>query len=177
MSRRTKQPWNKRQQIPDAQVRDAADQYDDARQLLDALPIGTGVVLPLLNTAAVAVELYLKSLGSQTIHRPEAGFPAVSRVYAAPEVKRHMLDELLDAIPDDIRRQLEDEFMAERPTGDALKLREVLQTYENLFVASRYPFEEGMDITQYPLPQLMRLCEFLRDFVTRLPPVNRIHWT
>ncbi len=88
-----------------------------------------------------------------------------------------MLDDLLGAIPDDIHRQLKHQFKAVRPTGDALKLREVLQTYENLFAASRYPFEEGMDITQYPLTNLMRLCEFLRNFVARLPPVNRIHWT
>lgn len=88
-----------------------------------------------------------------------------------------MLDELLDAIPDDIRRQLEDEFMAERPTGDALKLREVLQTYENLFMESRYPFEEGVDISKYPCDQLMRLCEFLRGFVTKLRPETRIDWS
>jgi len=61
--------------------------------------------------------------------------------------------------------------------GDGLTLREVLQTYENLFMESRYPFEEGVDISNYPSDQLMRLCDFLQDFVTKLRPETRIDWS
>jgi len=46
------QLWRKRQEIPDAQVRDAADQFEAARKVLDAQPPGSGILLPLMNTAA-----------------------------------------------------------------------------------------------------------------------------
>ncbi len=39
-------PWSKRQEIPDAQVLDAADQYEEARKLLAKQPPGSGVLLP-----------------------------------------------------------------------------------------------------------------------------------
>ena len=54
---------------PDSQIRAAADQYEAARQRLDMAPPGAGVVLPLINTAAVAVELYLKPYWEKTAWR------------------------------------------------------------------------------------------------------------
>ena len=57
-------PWRKRQEIPNAQVRDAAEQYEAARKLLTQPP-GSGILLPLMNVAAVAIELYLKSLSAK----------------------------------------------------------------------------------------------------------------
>jgi hypothetical protein len=51
--------------MPDPQVKDAADQYDKARRVLEALGSFSGVLLPLLNSSIVAVKLYLKSLNSE----------------------------------------------------------------------------------------------------------------
>ena|ERR1051325_693676 len=74
----SKTPWKKRREIPDPQVQDAAEQYDDARQLLQQQPPGSGVLLPLLNMAAVAVELFLKSLSSELVCVPVDSFEGLS---------------------------------------------------------------------------------------------------
>ena len=45
-----------RQEIPNPQILDAADQYEEARKLLAEQPPGSGVLLPLMiftNTAAI----------------------------------------------------------------------------------------------------------------------------
>src|SRR5258708_618026 len=102
----SKQAWKKRSEIPDLQILDAAEQYDEARQLLYQQPPGSGVLLPLLNNAAVVVELFLKSLSSELIYLPVKGFDGLSKVRAEPELKHHKLVELFDGISDDIRRQL-----------------------------------------------------------------------
>jgi hypothetical protein len=106
-------PWSKRQEIPDPQVLDAADQYEDARKLLAKQ---RGVLLPLMNTAAMAVELYLKCLSAELIYIEDEYMPDVSRVYAAPTIAKgqgHGLVVLLNAMPKDIRGSLIEAFDAE----------------------------------------------------------------
>src|SRR5262245_25461450 len=172
-------PWRKRQEIPDLQVCDAADQYDNARQLLCSQPPASGLLLPLLNSAIMAVELYLKSLASELIYRPEPSGSGVYRVYVAPPCREHKLETLLNAIPHDVRQDLEQRFQKLQEGGStdrSMTICEVLRHFEGLFVASRYPFEEGVTITQYSVESLMRLSEFLRDFVATLQPFERISW-
>ena len=146
-------------------MRDAADQFDDARLLLDAQPAGSGVLLPLMNSAAVALELYLKSLGAVTIHTPTPGFPRFSKVTARARTKGHDLVGRLKAIPNDVRQSLEREYEVECP---GRVLQDDLQTYEGLFAASRFPFEKDHDIRHYPLHPLMELCSYLRNFVATM---------
>lgn len=171
-----KEPWKKRRRIPDLQVLDAAEQYDDARQLLHRQPPGSGVLLPLLNNAAVAVELFLKSLSSELIYIPVSGFDGLSKVHAEPELKDHKLVSLFDGISDDIRRQLESQFATYTSIQTGTSLRDMLRAYEGLFAASRYPFEARGDIRKYPLMPLMDLSAFLRTFVANMEPVDQIEW-
>jgi hypothetical protein len=79
-------PWSKREKIPDPQILDVADQYEQARKLLANQPPDSGVFLPLMNTAAVAVELYLKSFSAELIYVADERMPEISRVYAAPAI-------------------------------------------------------------------------------------------
>jgi hypothetical protein len=169
----SKTPWKKRREIPDPQVQDVAEQYDDARQLLQQQQPGSGVLLPLLNTAAVAVELFLKSLSSELIHVPVDGFEGLSTVHAVAEQKHHRLVDLFDSIQDDVRSQLESSFAEQ--TGTIL--RDLLLRYERLFEVSRYPFEPATDIKKYPLMSLMELCNFLRKFVADLERIDQIEWS
>ena len=162
-------PWKKRRKIPDPQVRDAADQFDDARLLLDSQPPGSGLLLPLINNAAVALELYLKSLGALAVYTPVSSSSGVSIVTAEAEVKGHCLFDLLESIPDDVRQSLEWAYKA-RHTGRVL--RDDLEQYEGLFAASRYVFEKGKKLDKYPLSPLMDLCSFLRDFVSKMKSVR-----
>ena len=165
-------PWSKRQEIPDPQVLDAANQYEEARKLLAEQPPGSGVLLPLMNTAAVAVELYLKCLSAELIHVEDEQMPEVSRLYAEPARRGHNLVALLDAMPPDVRCSLINAFRA-RWNKD---LQRVLTELEGVFLATRYPFECGIDITRYNLKHLMGLADFLGRFARSVPPTDRIEW-
>jgi hypothetical protein len=179
------QPWKTRREIPDMQVLDAAEQYDDARQLLERQPLGSGVLLPQMNAAAIAVELFLKSLSTKSIFVQQTDFDGCI-VHAKPDVPNHHLVELFDNVPDDIRDDLELRFKTSELTRFATCLRDLLATYEGLFTASRYPFEPKRDVLQYPftardirdypLDPLMELSAFLRTFIAGLTPVDRIEW-
>jgi hypothetical protein len=126
----------------------------------------------LLNSSIVAVELYLKSLSAKTVHRPVPDSNWV-KVHAEPEQKGHKLNDLLRAIHREFRERLEREYRERHSTG----LADALSKYEGLFSASRYPYEENRDLARYPLEPLMTISAFLRDFVTKMEPVQRLHQT
>jgi DNA polymerase len=172
-------PWTKRQEIPDPQILDAADQYERARQLLATNPPGTGVLLPLMNAAAVAIELYLKCLSAELVHVRDESAGDVSRVYARPAItgsKGHRLVDLFDALPEDLRLPLVATFEAELRSKLGIGLRLLLSRLEGAFMSTRYPFESGIDISRYELGHLMNLSQFLQRFVHALPPKSRITW-
>jgi hypothetical protein len=169
------QLWKKRCEIPDMQVLDAAEQYYDASRLLEGQGAGAGLLLPLMNAAIISVELFLKSLSSESIFVPESTFGGYN-VYALPQVKKHTLIELYESIPEDIRNELDSRFRASQLALSASSLSEMLGTYEGLFAVSRYPFEEGSDIRRYPVTLLIELASFLRSFAISLRPVDRIDW-
>lgn len=127
---------------------------------------------PLINCAAVALELYLKSLCAVTIHTPVPDVPGLSIITAKAKASHGLID-LLESIPDDIRQSLQEAYAA---AHHGSKLRDALQDYEGMFEASRYVFEKGKKIDTYSVAPLMDLCSFLRNFVTNMGPVNRIEW-
>jgi hypothetical protein len=128
--------WSKRQEIPDPQVLDAAEQYEEACNLLAEQPPGSGVLLPLMNTAAIAVELYLKCLSAKLIHVEDKQMPEISRVYAAPE-KGHRLVALLGEMPSEVRCSLINAFNAEFRTRCNKDLQRLLEDLEGAFQATR----------------------------------------
>ena len=168
-------PWSKRQEIPDPQILDAAQQYENACKLLDEQPPSRGVLLPLMNTAAVAVELYLKCLSAELIYVEDDLMPKSSRVYAAPEIG-HGLVALLNAMHQDTRDSLNNAFNAEIKARWNKDLRSVLKGLEGAFSATRYPFEYGTSIRRYNLTELIELTDFLGRFARRLPTKNDIEW-
>lgn len=165
-------PWVKRQEIPDPQILGAASQYAQACRVL--VP-QTGVLLPLMNVAVMAVELYLKALSAEMIHVKDELMPDVSRVYAEPR-HGHELVPLLDVIPDDVRTELFDAFEAELGRTWGVDLGNVLKEFDGALISSRYPFEYGVDITEYNSGRLVRMVEFLSRFVERLLPREYIVW-
>jgi hypothetical protein len=163
-----------RQEIPDSLVKDAADQYEAARRILEAQGPGPGILLPLLNVAATAIELYLKLLSAIKVHRPISS-SIRSTVHVAPKQGKrngHVLKDLLDVVPGEVRERLECEFL-ERCSAD---LSTTLPDYEKLLSESRYSYEESSDLKRYPLGKLMELSAFFHDFVAQMPVVERIHY-
>jgi len=155
------------QEIPDPQVKDAADQYYEAGLVLYARDHGSGVRLPLLNNLIMAVELYLKSLCAEKC--PLSGSTKATRVSAKPQ-SEHGLKGLLNAIPADYRKRLDGEFRRLY----SVKLTATLDPFEQLFQESRYPYEENVDISRHPLDTLLKLSKFLHDHVANLQPIERI---
>jgi len=120
---RLEQIWRKRQEIPDPQVRDAADQFESARKLLDAQP-DSGLLLPLMNTAAIAIELYLKCLSAEKVYTDSG--EGWSKISAKPAIHCHVLTTLLDEVGGDVERKL-DAFRAGYPAFRDLSFRDALK--------------------------------------------------
>jgi excisionase family DNA binding protein len=165
------QPWHRRQEIPDPQVRDAADQFESARQLLFAH--GSGVLCPLMNSAAVAIELYLKCLSAEKVYTDAGG--GWSMISAAPPEHTHVLTKLLDKVGGDLQDELDHAWRAE-PTSGALSFRDALRQCEGAFDTSRYPFEPNSDLLKYPLQLLMGCSHFLQQFVAKLQTTETIQY-
>jgi hypothetical protein len=99
-------PWSTRREIPDGLIVDAADQYEEACRLSFKQPPGSGVVLPLMNTAAISIALYLKSLSAKRIYTADTDMPEISKVSVYAEKECHALKSLFSAISQDMRDKL-----------------------------------------------------------------------
>lgn len=172
----TTQPIHRkrRQEIPDAQIKDAADQYEEARRILSVLPPGTGVLLPELNCTLIAIELYLKSLAAERIFTPEED--GVQLVTARSLRGGHGLSVLLDALQEPIRSRL-DQAGDQEFQDLGLTFRNAIERCDGIFQASRYSYEwgKGSKIREAPLDLLHRCSDFLSRYVAELEPQEYIH--
>lgn len=170
-------PWSKRRQIPDAQIVDVADQYEAACKLLDAQPPGTGVLHPLMNSGAVAIELYLKCLSAERIYTPDPMMPEASVVNAIASVEGHFLEELYSAIFNDVRTKLNEAFDAKFRTNQSDNLVDTLRMIDGVFMASRYPYEPTMrNLLQGRLALVLSFTSFMHEFVHSLPTASTVEW-
>ncbi len=166
------QEWVSRREIPDPQIRDAADQYEQARKILRMQPPGTGVVLPMMNAAAMAIELYLKCLAAKVIHVPEGASPQASLVYAQASARGHQFAKMFRRIDDDIRSRMEAIYVK----ATDREFQHDLRTIEDALVATRYPYEPDNDLLRVSFETLMSISEFLQNFVASLEPRETIQW-
>lgn len=176
------QEWKSRREIPNPSIKDAADQYDQARLILKKNPPGIGVLLPMMNAAGMAIELYLKCLAAEVIHIPEQNafrpdMPEIDEVqsysvHAKANAGGHKFNLILDEIEDDIRCRLESSYGATTERS----LREDLSKIDGILVKSRYPYEPQNDPTDINFQILMSLSAFLRCFVANLEPRETIQW-
>ena len=169
-------PWSKRWQIPDCQIVDAPDQYEEAFRLLLAQPPGSGVVLPLVNSAAVSIELYLKSLSAERIYTADAMMREGSVVTAYASIAGHSLKPLFEAIVDEVRAKLIEAYDAKLRFELKDDFVTALTRFDGAFSASRYPFEPNVNISGYNLQSLASIAKFLREFVRALPPKEMLEW-
>ena len=173
------QEWESRREVPNPSIKDAADQYEQARLILSGHPPGTGVLLPMMNAAGMAIELYLKCLAAEVIHipeqktdTPEIDEPQSYSVHAIANEGGHEFNLILDQINDDIRCRLEYSYKAKTDRS----FREDLSTIGGVLVKSRYPYEPQNDPTDINFQILMSLSAFLRCFVANLEPRETIQW-
>ena len=166
MARRTQGQPAPYRELPDPQVLDAASQYAHGFDILITLPPGSGVLLPAMHSGAIALELYLKAWGAEQIEVDAGTGTGIVTVHARPAaVGGHGLEALLGETPQSFRDALEP-LMA--PFGGSVA---AVRSFEGLFVASRYPYEEGRDITQFSLDALTSLVHALREATQATRPL------
>ena len=165
-------PWDKRQEIPDPQVRDAADQFESARELLWARPPGSGLLYPLLNTATVAIELYLKCLSAEKVYNDASRGRA--NISAKPSLRGRVFATIFDNIDGDLQLELDGTFRKQLSAFGGISFRAALSRCDSAFQESRYPFEPGRDASEYPLGLLMACSHFLKQFVAKLQTKDKI---
>jgi hypothetical protein len=167
--------WKMRQEIPDGQVRDAAEQFMSAWKLLEKQP-RSGILLPLINTAAVAIELYLKCLSSEVIYTPDDQMDGWHTVTAKPQRFGHTLGEILNKIPRHHQLEIQQTY-ADKHANDSRTFEDVLGSLEGAFMESRYTFEKNRNVARYSLNDLKNVCELLSKYVTDIKYKETIHWS
>ena len=90
-----------------------------------------------------------------------------SKVSAASQ-HGHVLTTLLDKVEGDLRDELDLMFRAEVGDFGGLPFRDALGQCEGAFQQSRYPFEQGSNLSKCPLGLLMACSYFLQQFVSKL---------
>lgn len=150
--------------IPNSQVEDAADQFDQARRILQEQGPGSGILLPQLHAAAMALELYLKSLASYDTQDGDTSKAYIVR--ATPDSQTHSLTDLLSRVPADYREVLLTAFRSHNFKHVKGSLGDALKPFNGLVVTSRYPFHQGLKTG--PLAVLNELVDFFHDFVSGL---------
>ena len=164
------QEWKSRREIPNLQIKDAADQYEQARKILSRQPPGTGVLLPMMNAAAMAIELYLKCLAGEVIYVPERDDLQSSKVYAQASKGRHEFTRIFRTIDEDVRYQMKSAYVK----ATDRKFKHDLSTIEEALVISRYPYEPDKDRSRINLQTLASISEYLEKFVASLEPRETI---
>lgn len=144
-------------------IKSIADEFKSACMLVNNQ--GGNIVSPLINLAAVAIELYLKALSSDEVLIPDSsGVKRISTVYAKPKKagnNGHGLVERLKILPAKVQTQLISSYLTEFRKD----FETVLLTFEGAFQASRYSYEVDMDISKINIDDIVNMVDFLSRFV------------
>jgi hypothetical protein len=119
-----------------------------------------------------ALELYLKSLNTNNVCVPDPDAPPgyAYMIFSRPNKFGHKLTEQYDELMPELRKELDDLYVAAPVVPNATTIREALATYDDLFVSSRYWFEPnynrggGRRITA-----LINLVNLIGNYVEKLP--------
>ncbi len=162
-------------EIPNQQILEGAKYYNQARELLEQSG-SNWVLLPAIHCAAIAMELYLKSLCGQNVYTPSLFAQGVNAVTAASP-RGHCLPSLYDKASQDFKDKLDKEafanerlrtYLGQGPTGPAPNgfFRDVLDKLDGrLFTPSRYPYEAGNSVSGLPLGVISDILTVLSSVV------------
>ena len=162
----TKRPYH---EIPNPQILDAARQFRDGFCLMIRQPPYSGVLLPALHCASIALELYLKALSAHEIEVADPAPTGGGYVYAQSASKCHRLEDLFDKAPTDIQDLMETAAGNMPHLSGFSGVRKALEAHNPMFIASRYPFEPNSELSDVKIQALDELVGLLDD-VTRKAP-------
>jgi hypothetical protein len=160
--------YSVKKKTPDPQVKDVADQFYTASELLWQ---SEGVVLPFIINSALALELYLKSLAARSVIKnfrdcgDEGGGGIVT---ATPIARTHKLTELFDVVDDRLKSEITNRYDQSGLSKRCGPLRDCLQTYDDTFEKIRYVYEDSSSLPE-DIDELRTLTKFMKDFIDSLP--------
>jgi hypothetical protein len=156
-------------EIPNPQVLDAAKQFRDGFRLMIQQPPFSGVLLPALHCASIALELYLKSLSAREVEVPDPLFAGSEYIHARSSAKSHRLEDLFDRALPDIQQLIEKASGRFSRLSRFSDVRDALKAHNEMFMASRYPFEPGSELSGIGIETLDELLQLLDDVIRKLP--------
>ncbi len=147
-------------EVPDGQILDAANDFLTAfSALAQSLP-GGGVLYGALHCGAIAIELFLKAWTAEQVEVPhDDGLGAM--VFARAVDKGHALVARFNSAPVQFREAFGRECQSSEILRDLGEPVPVLERFEGLFAASRYPFEPAHDIRRYSVEQVAACIDAL----------------
>lgn len=156
-------------EIPNVGVVDAAEQFHAGYQLLRKAPLQAGVLLPMLQAGAVAMELYLKSLAAREDEVQEHTFSPVVTVYAKAKITSHDPVALYGEAPPVARTAIDAEIARDERLSRYGGAVDVLKAHAKLFQSSRYPYERQSTFDGVTMEGLDALLLALQAAVRRTP--------
>ena len=164
-----------KQYIPDPQVRDVADQFCDAAELLWVQPPGSGVVVPAIINSVLAIELYLKSLTAYSVIKnlEDCGDGVSGGIVTVERQKSgktgHELTDLFDATEDWVKEEFENKYCVSNIYKANSNFRACLCGYDSVFVKVRYVYEDSSYFKGVNISELRELMKLIRNIIESLP--------
>lgn len=154
-------------EVPNIQILETAESFHHAFEQLVRHP-AEGTILPALHNAAIALELYLKSLSAtEELVAREPGSDA-GLLYAKTPTN-HQLADLWATARDDAKAFIQQEADQQPRLREFESVADALQHFQPAFVATRYPYEFGRDVSFIRIDVIASLLDALNHAIRRLP--------
>jgi hypothetical protein len=161
-------------ETPDAHVVCVAHQFCETAEMLLQHVRQVAAPAALGCNAALAIELFLKSLNSRwSEHDVSSEFGEDALVITTtPNKKGHRLDCLFASLPTEIQDHLEGAYRSAPVCDENGDLKSILKIYSRTFERARYPFERRIGNDSRPIAEIVHLASFFRDAIAQLPVVR-----
>jgi hypothetical protein len=164
-------------EIPNPHVLDSAEQFYDGASVLNEMPPGSGVLLPFLTTAVLAMELYIKSMTSWSVTKDYQDYGnGVSGgiVSAEPQQRGHELSNLLNSVLPEVKDNINALHSKKVIECNFDGLIEQVKKYDRLFVDVRYSYENEC-LKDLNLSELWSSVKLLRLVVNSIDYKNYVY--
>lgn len=160
-------------EVPNPQVLNAADDFYAGYEKLMAKEPGEGGFLAALHCGFIAaVELYLKSLFAAENAVPDPDFDGAFTIYAkiGKRDRNHILSSPFAKAPAEFQEAISQNVPDHSKILRFKSFSAALEASEPLFMASRYPFEEGLGVRDVDLTILHDFLVAIRDGIEKVRP-------
>ncbi|HGS5597877.1 TPA: hypothetical protein ACMDVU_004590 [Vibrio parahaemolyticus] len=163
-------------EIPNSSVLDSADQFYDGAEFLRQLPPMSGVLLPMITNAALAIELYIKSLCVRSIIKDYKNFGNGvygGRVTEEPLTRGHDLSSLLLIVGSEVIDNIDSLHADGAIQYSFSELVQLVKPYDKLFVEARYSYENDA-LSNLDITGLFYCLTTLRFTIQKITRIERI---